>query len=222
MFFVLKKRNIITAFSILLTIIFLITTFGLSAAESATVLVHKMPVTRVRTKENKVALSVNVYENADIDTVLTELGDTKATFFISEEFEFLHGDKVRQLISDGHTVGILEEKLTDKTDNEINDRMAERIEKLSFLTGKNCQLVRFKNDGFDRRCINTVSALGLHTVQWSTDDTTENVQSGDIILITGESDIKDFIKKITDDGFKTTTVDGLIFKNNNSIIKLLE
>lgn len=222
MFFVLKKRNIITAFSILLTIIFLITTFGLSAAESATVLVNKMPVTRVKTKENKVALSVNVYENTDIDAVLTALGDAKATFFISEEFEFLHGDMVRQLISDGHTVGILEVKLTDKTDNKINDRMAERIEKLSFLTGKNCQLVRFNNDGFDRKCINAVSAIGLHTVQWSTDDTTENVQSGDIILITGESEIKDFIKKIIDDGFKTTTVDGLIFKNNNSIIKLLE
>lgn len=211
MFFVLKKRNIITAFSILLTIVLLITTFGLSAAESATVLVNKMSVTRVRTKENKVALSVNVYENTDIDAVLTALGDAKATFFISEEFEFLHGDKVRQLISDGHTVGILEVKLTDKTDNEINDRMAERIEKLSFLTGKNCQLVRFNKDAFDRKCINAVSALGLHTVQWSTDDTTENVQSGDIILITGESEIKDFIKKITDDGFKTTTVDGLIF-----------
>lgn len=222
MFFVLKKRNIITAFSILLTIIFLITTFGLSATESATVLVNEMPVTRVRTKDNKVALSVNVYENTDIDAVLTALGDAKATFFISEEFEFLHGDKVRQLISDGHTVGILEVKLTDNTDNEINDRMAERIEKLSFLTGKNCQLVRFNSDAFDRKCINAVSALALHTVQWSTDDTTEKVQSGDIILITGESEIKDFIKKITDDGFKTTTVDGLIFKNNNSIIKLLE
>lgn len=222
MFFVLKKRNIIIAFSFLLTVTFFITTICFIAVKSVTASVHKMPVTNVKTEENKVALSVNVYENTDIDTVLTALGDAKATFFISEEFEFLHGDMVRQLISDGHTVGILEVKLTDKTDNEINDRMAERIEKLSFLTGKNCQLVRFNNDGFDRRCINAVSALGLHTVQWSTDDTTENIQSGDIILITGESEIKDFIKKITNDGFKTTTVDGLIFKNNNSIIKLLE
>ncbi len=211
MFLVFKKRNIITVFSILLTVTFLITTFCFVAVKSVTASVHKMPVTSVKTEENKVALSVNVYKNTDIDAVLEALGDTKATFFISEEFEFLHGDKVKQLIADGHTIGILEEKLTDKTDNEINDRMAERIEKNSYLTGKNCQFVRFKSDSYDTESIKAVYSLGLYPVQWSTDDTTENVAPGDIILITGESEVKDFIKKITDDGFETTTVDGLIF-----------
>lgn len=211
MFLVFKKRNIITVFSILLTVTFLITTFCFVAVKSVTASVHKMPVTSVKTEENKVALSVNVYENTDIDAVLEALNDTKATFFISEEFEFLHGDKVKQLIADGHTIGILEDKLTDKTDREINDRMAERIEKISYLTGKNCQLVRFKSDSYDTESIKAVYSLGLYPVQWSTDDTTENVAPGDIILITGESEVKDFIKKITDDGFETTTVDGLIF-----------
>ena len=100
--------------------------------------------------------------------------------------------------------------------------MAERIEKQSYLTGINCRLVRFVKNGYDYNCIKTVLSLGLIPVQWSTDDTTESLERGDIILITGESEVKGFIKKITSDGYEIVTVDGLILKNNNSIITLSE
>ena len=204
--FVLKKSSISTVFGILIaSLVLMIPTVSI-AVNSA----NYNPITRIITEENKVALSINVYENTDIDTVLIALGDTKATFFISEEFEFRYGDKVKEMLSYGHTIGILEDNLYGKSAREIRDRLSERIEKQSYLTGINCRLVRFVKNSFDDNCIKTVLSLGLIPVQWSTDDTTESLERGDIILITGESEVKDFIKKITDGGYEIATVDGLL------------
>lgn len=217
MYILFKKRNMILTFNIILSALVIFTfsfSFGVKSVMSS---VHKSPVTSVKTEENEVALSVNVYENTDIDSVIEALGDTKVTFFISEAFESLRGVKVSQIVSLGHNVGILEDGLMGKTGKEISDRLAERIERLSFLTGKNCDLVRFNNNSFDRNCIETVFTLGLYPVQWSTDDTAEYFSAGDIILITGESEIDAFIEKLTADGFETSTVDGMILKRNYRI-----
>lgn len=216
-YIVLKKRNIVLICNVILTVfvIFMLSfSFGVKSVMTT---VHHVPVTGVKIQENKVALSVNVYENTDVDSIVEALGDTRATFFVSEAFENLRGVKVSQLVSLGYNVGVLEDGLMGKTGKEISDRLAERIERQSFLTGKNCDLVRFNNNSFDRNCIETVFTLGLYPVQWATDDTAEYFSAGDIILITGESEIDAFIEKLTADGFETSTVDGMILKRNYRI-----
>ena len=203
---VLKKYSVIMSFGILITVLLLILPTG-SVVNS----ININPMTRITTNEQKVALSVNVYKDTDVDSVLNALNDTKATFFISEAFELQNGDKVKEIILHGHTIGILEEYIEGITSIEISDRLAERIEKLSYLTGKNCKLVRFMKNSYDKNCLKTVFSLGLITVQWSADDTSDFLESGDIVLLTGEGDMSEFIKKIIADGFETETVDGLIF-----------
>lgn len=213
-FLVIKKRNIIFTFSIFFVTLIVFSLFSAVDVTSVMSAIHRDPITSVETEENKVALSVNVYENTDVDFLLEAFGGTNATFFVSEAFQELHAQKVREITAHGHTVGILEDNMRDKTRKEINDRIAARIERLSFLTGNNTDLVRFNNNSFDTNCIDAIFSLGLYPVQWSTDDTAENFSSGDIILITGESEVAEFIQKITADGFETSTVDGMILRRN--------
>lgn len=213
MFFV-KKMQRYYIFYILL-ILFIVSVLTFSGEVKAVISsVHRDPITGIMTDEQKIALSVNVYGNTEIDYLLEAFGDTKATFFVSEAFENLNGVKVSQIASMGHEVGILEDDMRGKTKKEINDRLAERVERLSFLTGKHCGLVRFNNNSFDTNCVDAVFRLGLYPVQWATDDTAENFSSGDIILVTGESKINGLIKGLTADGYRILTVGGIIIKNN--------
>lgn len=213
-FLVLKKRNIIPVFSIILAGLIALSVFSSVGVKSVMSAIHRVPITSVEIEENKVALSVNVYENTNVDFLLEAFGETKATFFVSEAFQELYAQKVREITAHGHTVGILEDDIRGKTRKEINDRIASRIERLSFLTGKNTDLVRFNNNSYDANCVDAIFSLGLYPVQWKTDDTAENFSSGDIILVTGESEVAEFIKKITADGFETLTVDGMLLKHN--------
>lgn len=212
--FYVKKLQHYYVFYILLGMLVISTltiSFGVKAVMSSP---YRDPITGIKTQDRKVALSVNVYENTDIDYLLEAFGDAKVTFFVSEAFESLRGVKVSQIAALGHEVGILEDGMRGKTRKEVNDRLAERVERISFLTGKPCDLVRFNNNSFDDNCVDAVFTLGLYPVQWATDDTAENFSSGDIILVTGESEVEGFIKKITADGYELSTVGGIILRNN--------
>lgn len=214
---VLKKRSIIIVFSIIVTASIVMTLFSSLDAKPVMSAAYNMPITGIKTDDKQVALSINVYENTDIDSILELLGDTKATFFVSEAFDNLRGVKVSQIASLGHDVGILEDNMRGKTRKEINDRLAERVERLSFLAGKPCDLIRFNNNGFDSGCIDAVFSLGLYPVQWSTDDSVGSYSQGDIILVSEENKAGEFIKKLTADGFRIETVDGIILKRNYTI-----
>lgn len=214
MYFLLKKRNVLAVMIILIATIVTPTLFFSPGIKAVMSTLRMDPITSVSTKENKVALSINVRENTDVDYFLELLGETKVTFFISEDFEISNTVKVIEIAKLGHDIGLLEDNLKGKTRKEINDRLAQRIERIAFLTKKNCDLVRFDNNSFDPKCVEAVFSVGLYPVQWSTDDTAENFSRGDIILVTGESETKDFIKKITADGYEITTVDRMILKNH--------
>ncbi len=214
MYIMLKKRNILAVMIILIATIVTPTLFFTPGIKAVMSTLRQDPITSVSTEEEKVALSINVRKNTDIDYYLDILGETKATFFISEDFEVSNGEKVIEIARLGHDIGLLEDNLKGKTRKEINDRLAQRIERIAFLTKKNCDLVRFDNNSFDSNCVDAVFSLGLYPVQWSTDDTAENFSSGDIILVTGESEINDFIKKTTADGYEITTVDAMILRKN--------
>lgn len=214
---IVRKRSFVLVINIILAVL-VVSALSLSdAVKSVMADIHRNPITSFETDENKICLSVNVYENTDIDRLLKAFGKAKATFFVSEAFQELYGEKVTEIAARGHTVGILEDGMKNKTRNEIYDRLAQRIERLSFLTGVNADLVRFNNNSFDTNCVDAVFSLGLFAVQWATDDTAEYFSEGDIILVTGESDVENFIKKTAVDGFEAVTVDELILRHNYKI-----
>ena len=199
----LKKHNIIPVIMIILCL----TAAFLPASVGAVMgTIRTVPITKLRS--DKLALTVNVYENTDIDTLAAALGENKVTFFISEEFSDLHADKVKWLALSGHGIGILEKDLSSLSQKEINDRLAERIEQLAFLTGKNTDLVRFDNINPDTYSIGAVFSLGLFAVQWSADESKKHFSAGDIILVTEKADITSVLKKITADGYETIAVSG--------------
>ncbi len=199
----LKKHNIIPVIMIILCL----TAAFLPASVGAVMgTIRTVPITKLRS--DKLALTVNVYENTDIDTLAAALGENKVTFFISEEFSDLHADKVKWLALSGYGIGILEKDFASLSQKEINDRLAERIEQLAFLTGKNTDLVRFDNINPDTYSIGAVFSLGLFAVQWSADESKKHFSAGDIILLTEKADITSVLKKITADGYETIAVSG--------------
>lgn len=170
---------------------------------------YRMPITSVKTEDNGIALSVNVYEYTDTDALIKNLGKNKATFFISEAFQEMFSDKVRSIMQAGHSIGILEDEPENFSKNELYDRLAVRIERMARLTGKNTDLIRFDTENADEALVKTVYSLGLFPIQWNDP---EQLSAGNIILI-NEKTAKEFIKKSAEDGLETVTVDELILKN---------
>ncbi len=203
----LKKRNTI---SVIMIILCLTAVFLPASAGAVMNTMRTVPITKLRS--DKLALTVNVYENTDIDALTAALGEKKATFFISEEFSDLHADKVRGLAVSGHGIGILEKDLSSLSQKELNDRLAERIEQLAFLSGRNTDLVRFDNIDPDGYSIGAVLRLGLYAVQWSADESQKHFSAGDIILLTDKADITSVLKKITADGYETIAVSGKLLR----------
>ena len=162
------------------------------------------------TDEIEVALTVNVYENTDIDSLLLMLGDIKVTFFICEEFEMLHGDKLIKLTGYGHDIGLLENNFENKPIREINDHLAERIENIAFLSGQNCQCIRFEDNASLSSSITAVNRLRLSVVQWSATEADKAYSMGDIILVEGCGNISGTVDKLIYGGYKIVNVESLI------------
>ncbi len=176
-----------------------------------------IPIVSVETQKNEIALTANVYADTDTDYLLNACKGTKVTFFISEEVQELCPEKVLKILSSGHTVGLLLGDVKGKSKEEIYDLLAQRIETFAHLTGKNTELVRFDENRYDANAVKAVYYLGLEAVQWATDDTAEYFSKGDIILLTGESDLVNFIKKTAAEGFVSVSLDELIIKESYKV-----
>ena len=158
----------------------------------------------------EVALTINVYENTDVDSLLLMLSDIKATFFISEEFENLHGDKLIKLADYGHDIGLLENDFENKSIREINDHLAKRIENLAFLSGQNCQCVRFKDNIYSAKSIMAVNDLHLTAVQWSATEADKIYSMGDIILVEDCRLISEAVDTLSYCDYKVVDIESLI------------
>ncbi len=176
-----------------------------------------VPITSVKTEKMQISLTANVYTETDIEALLAECNSARVTFFISDDVQNFQPEKVLLILSKGHTVGILEDDMSGKAVQEINNRIAARIESLARLTGKNAELIRFDENRYDAGSVKAIYRLGLFPVQWSTDDTAEHFSKGDIILITGESDTESFIKKTAADGYESVSLDELIIKESYKV-----
>ncbi len=209
--YIIIKKSQIMLFAVM-ALCLLISVFLSRSITQVMAAKRDVPITSVETDKMKISLTANVYENTNIEKLLDKCKLTEVTFFISEEVQNSYPEKVLLILSCGQSIGILEDNMSEKSIREINDRIAMRIETLAHLSGKNIELIRFDENRYDGNCIKAVYRLGLFPVQWSTDDTAECFSKGDIILISGESDTENFIKKTTADGYESVSLDELLIK----------
>lgn len=208
-FYILKSRTVAILNLVILGVIALIilVTGGVKDARATS---STAPITDFETECNEVCITVNVYEFTDLDRLVSKLGSRKATFFISEEYTERFPDNVRVLAEKGHDIGILLGDMNDMLNSEINTILAHRVEIMASVIGRNTQLVRFNHNRYNANVLDTVYNVNLVPVQWSADDTDENFSAGDIILMTGEVNIQNFLGKAEADGFSFKTVSEVI------------
>ena len=214
--FLIKKKDLIICTAAILAVLNILL---FSADRAVKVMAGKMhvPILCVQTQEKKLALTFDIVAETDVDEIIKELNGEKATFFISEERFEREPQKMADITKNGYEIQLLEENLKGRTKEEIFDRLAQRIERTSFILKYNCDKMRFYNNLYDNNSVKAIYSLGLYPVQWSADSTAEYFSAGDIVRIEKETDVSDFVEALKKDGFQLVTVSELLLKENYKI-----
>ncbi len=211
------KLFIVKKWHLILCLCLFCASFSPLAVSQAMASRRDIPIVSVETQENEISFTVNVYEYTDIENLLKNCENLKITFFISENFECMYPEKIKDITSKGHSVGILLGETKNETVQAINDKLADRIESLSKITQKNIELVRFDENLYDSNAVKAVYYLDLFPVQWATDDNAEQFSKGDIVLLSDVYNMKKVVKKTAADGFNPKSVDELILKSDYKV-----
>lgn len=176
-----------------------------------------IPVLCVETDRKELALTFSITPDSDVNEILSELGEIKATFFVDENTLGTEPEAVNRIAGNGHEIGLLRGDLKGNTQHEIYDKMAEAVEEAARITGFNSSLVRFDRNYYDSNAVKAIFSLGLTPVQWSADSTASRYSAGDIVLVTDGTDIRSLTEKIKADGFRIVTVGEMLIKGNYKI-----
>ena len=241
MFLVFNKEKIQTYFVSILTVGVLIITANMSTAQilPTSSSERALPIYKVKTEENKVALTMNCAWSAeDIDRILETLekNEVKITFFIVGEWAEKYPETVKKIYEAGHEIGThsnthphVEQLSAEKNLEEIKLG----VEKLQKITGEKTRLYRTPYGEYNDTVINTARENGCYTIQWNIDTLDykgltgdemwgrikEKLQKGSIILThNGTEHTADsldmLLKNIKTNGYQVTTVSDLIYKDN--------
>ena len=241
MFLVFNKEKIQTYFVSILTVGVLIIIANMSTAQilPTSSCERVLPIYKVKTEENKVALTMNCAWSADdIDRILETLekNEVKITFFIVGEWAEKYPEAVKKIYEAGHEIGThsnthphVEQLSAEKNLEEIKLG----VEKLQKITGEKTRLYRTPYGEYNDTVINTARENGYYTIQWNIDTLDykgltgdemwgrikEKLQKGSIILThNGTEHTADsldmLLKNIKTNGYQVTTVSDLIYKDN--------
>ena len=241
MFLVFNKEKIQTYFVSILTVGVLIIIANMSTAQILPTSSSErvLPIYKVKTEENKVALTMNCAWSADdIDRILETLekNEVKITFFIVGEWAEKYPETVKKIYEAGHEIGThsnthphVEQLSAEKNLEEIKLG----VEKLQKITGEKTRLYRTLYGEYNDTVINTARENGYYTIQWNIDTLDykgltgdemwgrikEKLQKGSIILThNGTEHTADsldmLLKNIKTNGYQVTTVSDLIYKDN--------
>ncbi len=241
MFLVFNKEKIQTYFVSILTVGVLIIIANMSTAQILPTSSSErvLPIYKVKTEENKVALTMNCAWSADdIDRILETLekNEVKITFFIVGEWAEKYPEAVKKIYEAGHEIGThsnthphVEQLSAEKNLEEIKLG----VEKLQKITGEKTRLYRTPYGEYNDTVINTARENGCYTIQWNIDTLDykgltgdemwgrikEKLQKGSIILThNGTEHTADsldmLLKNIKTNGYQVTTVSDLIYKDN--------
>ena len=241
MFLVFNKEKIQTYFVSILTVGVLIIIANMSTAQILPTSSSErvLPIYKVKTEENKVALTMNCAWSADdIDRILETLekNEVKITFFIVGEWAEKYPEAVKKIYEAGHEIGThsnthphVEQLSAEKNLEEIKLG----VEKLQKITGEKTRLYRTPYGEYNDTVINKARENGYYTIQWNIDTLDykgltgdemwgrikEKLQKGSIILThNGTEHTADsldmLLKNIKTNGYQVTTVSALIYKDN--------
>lgn len=237
--FIITKRHIIVALSFILgAAIICVGTFSFGAFAKDNK--RLVPIYCVESKEKTVALSFDAaWGNEDTEQLISILDKykIKATFFVVGSWVDKYPESVKQLSDAGHNIENhsnshphMPQLSVEKMTNEL-ETCNDKIEK---ITGVRPILFRAPYGDYDNAMLNTVTSLGMYTIQWDTDSrdwkkeyttdmivkgVVDNVKEGSIVLfhnaaVNTPEALPIIIEKLIAKGYKFCLIRDLIYKDN--------
>ena len=248
MFIVFNKEKIYTYLISIVTVVLLFCVAGIftnqkeTIATSANAHEKLLPIYKVKTDKNAIALTMNCAWNADdIDTILKilEENNIKITFFMLGDWIDKYPDAVKKIYDAGHEIGTHSDthphvnNLSYEKNIEELEKSNDKIEK---ITGSRTNIYRTPYGEYNETVIKAAQDKGYYTIQWSLDtlDYTgisgnemwnrikDKIGAGDIILMHNGTDntansLNMILKNIKDKNLEIVKVSDLIYKDNYTI-----
>lgn len=244
-YMVLKKKHIImvaTGILSLILLIFFVLRGEDSAVAEASAAKRQLPIYSVEKTEKIVSISFDAaWGNEDTQELIDILAkyDIKATFFVVGDWVDKYPESVKALFDAGHEIQNHSNTHPDLT-NLSREQIAEQItscnEKIKSVTGVSPTLIRPPYGAYNNTVIETVTSLGMYTIQWDVDSldwkdlsaeqiynrVTSKVKPGSIVLFhnaalhTPEA-LPDIIETLQSDGYDFVKISDLIIKKDYTI-----
>jgi len=178
----------------------------------------------MQTNQKVAALTFNVSQDGkNIDSLLDNLQNTHATFFISASWIKSNPALARRIIREGHEIGVLNNS-SPGTVEKMKEEILKTSQLINKITGKPPALIRVSREGCNDMFLITASDAGYPVVQWSVDifnqknndkdsivnDIHKNIHPGAIILLPCNAEVAKTLPALTEkligDGYKLSTV----------------
>ena len=214
---------------------------ALSISTSNTVNGRELPIYSVETNKKQIALTFDAaWGNEDLDSILNTLKqyNVRATFFLTGGWIENYPSDVKRIYEEGHDIGSHSENHKNMSQLSTEDCTSELLtvhKRLQTLLGIETNLFRPPYGDYNNDVINTATACGYYSIQWSVDSldwkdygtdsiitTVTNhpeLKNGAIILLhngakyTSEA-LPTLIEKLLEKGYEFVPVSELIYKEN--------
>lgn len=157
-----------------ITAVILVIVFGLLIALPWASAAEKMlPIYRVKTDQNKIALTFDVaWEDSDLDDILAMLDQhqAKATFFITGDFAQRFPERVKQISDSGHDVENHSNRhphVNKLSESQVKDDASACNDILKSITGKDTVYYRAPYGEYNNTVMSALSSYQV--IQWDVD-----------------------------------------------------
>ncbi len=241
-FFIITKRHLTVAFSLILGIT--VITAGIFSYQAFAASDRLVPIYCVDDNDAKsVALSFDAaWGNEDTEELINILSKykIKATFFVVGSWVDKYPESVKQLSDAGHEIhnhSNSHPHMPQLSVAQMTDELNACNEKIAAVTGKKPILFRAPYGDYNNTMLETVTSNGMYTIQWDVDSrdwkdeyttdmivkgVTENVKSGSIVLfhnaaVNTPKALPIIIEKLIAEGYQFKLISEMIYKENFTI-----
>jgi len=204
---------------------------------------RKVPIYCVESDKKTVALSFDAaWGNEDTAQLIEILGkyNIKATFFVVGSWVDKFPESVKQLSDAGHEIhnhSNSHPHMPQLTTAQMTEELNTCNDKIEAVTKKRPILFRAPYGDYNNSMLDTVTSLGMYTIQWDVDSrdwkeeyttemivkgVTENVKEGSIVLFHNAAKntptaLPIIIEKLIADGYQFELISNMIYKENYTI-----
>lgn len=201
-----------------------------------------MPIYKVDTQENKIALSFDVAWGSDnIDKILDilEKHNIKSTFFLVGSWVDDNKELVDKIYKSGHEIGNhsnTHANTKELSEKDIIEEIQLTSDKIEKITGDKPTLYRPPFGDVDNKTLNICKSLGYQVIKWNVDSmdwkeigpnhvierVIKGSQPGSIVLFHSSiSNVEEYLDSIitnlVKDGYEIVKVSDLVHKENYTV-----